>query len=143
MRSYSAQRTIGAPPDAVWAFLTDPAALTATDTGITRIEGSIAAGARFKLWSEATGDRAFAIAVTVFDPPRRMVWHSGMPLGLFSGTRRFELARTPEGTQLSMREDFTGLLAGPITRSMPDLTPFFERFVAAAKHHAEEGEMAA
>lgn len=143
MRSYSAQRTINARPEAIWAFLTDPAALVAADTGITRIEGPIGARSSFRLWSEATGDRAFRIAVSAFEPPRRMIWRSGMPLGLFTGTRVFELTQESARTRLSMREDFTGLLAGPITRSMPDLTPYFERFVAAAKRHAETGELAA
>lgn len=143
MRSYRAQRTIHAPPDTIWGFLTDPAALAQADTGITRIEGAIEARSSFRLWSEATGDRAFRITVTAFERPGRVVWRSGMPLGLFTGTRVFELEEESGATRFSMREDFTGLLAGPITRSMPDLTPYFERFVAAAKRHAETGELAA
>ena len=31
---------------------------------------------------------AFSLRVTEFVPPRRMVWTGGMPLGLFTGTRR-------------------------------------------------------
>lgn len=136
-KQYAAGRQIQAPADAVWAFLTDADALVAADTGITRIEGAVAAGGSFKLWSEATGDRAFSIKVTAFDSPRRMVWSSGMPLGLFRGTRTFAVEPAGEGCRFDMDEVFTGLFSGPITKSMPDLTPLFERFVEAAKQAAE------
>lgn len=136
-KRYAASRQIQASPDAVWAFLTDAQALVAADTGITKLEGDVTEGGRFKLWSEATGDRAFAITVKSFDAPRTMVWSSGMPLGLFRGTRTFSVVPTNEGCTLEMDEVFTGLFSGPITRSMPDLTPLFERFVESAKQAAE------
>lgn len=136
-KQFAAQRQIQASPNAVWAFLTDAKALVAADTGITRIDGEIAPGGSFKLWSEATGDRAFKITVAAFDEPRRMVWTSGMPLGLFRGTRTFAVAPTGDGCTFDMDEVFTGLFSGPITKSMPDLTPFFERFVESAKQAAE------
>ncbi len=136
-KQFAAHRQIHASPDAVWAFLTDAEALVAADTGITRIEGDVASGGGFKLWSEATGDRAFSIKVVTFEAPRRMVWTSGMPLGLFRGTRTFALTPTDDGCTLDMDEVFTGLFSGPITKSMPDLSPFFERFVESAKQAAE------
>lgn len=136
-KHYAAHRQIQAPPDAVWAFLTDAKALVAADTGITRIDGDISAGGSFKLWSEATGERAFAIKVSSFEAPRTMVWTSGMPLGLFRGTRTFSVTPTDDGCALAMDEVFTGLFSGPITKSMPDLSPLFERFVESAKQAAE------
>lgn len=136
-KQYAAGRQIQASSDAVWSFLTDARALVAADTGITRIEGDVTAGGSFKLWSEATGDRAFAIKVTEFDSPHRMVWSSGMPLGLFRGIRTFAIATSGDGCSLEMDEVFSGLFSGPITKSMPDLTPLFERFVEAAKQAAE------
>lgn len=136
-KQYAAGRQVQASADAVWAFLTDANALVAADTGITRIDGDITAGGTFKLWSEATGDRAFSIKVTEFDAPRRMVWSSGMPLGLFRGIRTFAVSSADEGCRVEMDEVFSGLFSGPITKSMPDLTPLFERFVEAAKQAAE------
>lgn len=136
-KHFNAERRIQAPPAAVWAFLTDSRALVETDTGITRIEGDVGPRGRFTLWSEATGDRAFRISVTAFEAPTRMVWTSGMPLGLFRGTRTFAVTPTAEGCTLSMDEVFGGLFSGPITKSMPDLTPYFERFVESAKQVAE------
>ncbi|MEO0487084.1 MAG: SRPBCC domain-containing protein [Pseudomonadota bacterium] len=132
----TASTTINAPTETVWAVLTDPARLT-QDTGILRLDGRIAPGAKIKLWSSVAPDRAFKLRVTAFEPARAMVWEGGMPLGLFRGTRRFTL--TPEGAQiqLMMSETFTGPLAGPITRTMPDLQPSFETFLAAVKRMSE------
>lgn len=134
---YAASRWIDAEPTTVWAFLTDAQALVNADTGINRIEGTIERGSRFRLWSEATGERSFSIRVSHFEPPTKMVWISGMPLALFRGTRTFALAPDGDACALQMQEVFTGLLSGLITRSMPDLTPLFERFVESAKRAAE------
>ncbi len=51
-----------------------------------------------------------------FVPHRRMVW---------------------EG-KFHMREDFTGLLAPLITRSIPDLTPSFDQFANGPRALAED-----
>jgi hypothetical protein len=76
--------------------------------------------------------------VTAFDAPRRMVWTGGMPLGLFKGERVFTL--TPglsDGVEFSMREEYTGLMAGLIGRSIPDLQPAFDEFASDLKKAAE------
>jgi hypothetical protein len=36
-----------------------------------------------------------------------------------------------------MREDYTGPLAGMIAKSIPDLSPSFERFATGLKHRVE------
>lgn len=61
-----------------------------------------------------------------------------MPLGLFKGVRTFTLS--PQGggtTRFAMREEFSGPLLPLIARSMPDLGPSFEQFVAGLKQRAE------
>jgi hypothetical protein len=61
-----------------------------------------------------------------------------MPLGLFTGTRTFTLTPGEGGSVVfAMREVFNGLMAGLITRSIPDLQPAFDRFAADLKHAAE------
>lgn len=67
-----------------------------------------------------------------------MVWEGGMPLGLFRGVRRFTLTPSGRGTDFHMSEEFSGLLAPLITRSIPDLTPSFEKFANGLKALAEE-----
>ena len=67
-----------------------------------------------------------------------MSWTGGMPLGLFRGTRDFVLTPTPAGrVKFTMTETYSGMLAGLITRSIPDLQPAFELFAADLKARAE------
>lgn len=132
---------IAARPETVWAVLTDARALVSEGLGITRIDGTIEADHTFKLWAEISGKRAFKLRVTQFTPARRMTWRGGMPLGLFTGTRQFHLTPSAMGTDLHMREEFTGLMKGLITRSMPDLQPSFEAFVTGVKAAAERREI--
>lgn len=138
MKSFSVSRLIAAPPERVWAILTDAPRLVSAAIGITRIDGRIGAGERLKLWTDATGSRAFALRVAEFHPAQRMVWVGGMPLGLFTGTRRYRLTPEPGGTRFDMSEAFTGLMAPLIAKSIPDLTPSFERFADGLKKLAEE-----
>lgn len=137
MKSFEVRCTIDAPPERVWAVLTDTRALVTGGLGVARLEGTIAPGARLKVWSEANPGRAFPVRVAELSPHRRMVWEGGLPLGLFKGVRQFTL--TPRGgrTEFHMREEFTGLMAPIIGRSIPDLTPSFEQFAKGLRALAE------
>ncbi len=128
MRSYEVRRHVAAPPEAVWAVLTDADCLVAAGTGIARIEGRIEEGGTFTLWSEAVPGRGFRTRVAELDAPRRMVWVGGMPAGLFRGVRTFTLAESDGGTDFHMREEFTGLLLPLVWRGMPNLQPSFDAF---------------
>ena len=136
MLVYEAAATIKAPPERVWSILTDGPGLSGWDSGILRIEGAVAAGGSFRLWSEVSPKRPFALTVAAFEPPRKMVWKSGMPLGLFSGERTFTLVPTAEGTAFTMREEFRGIMLPLIRRSMPDLQPSYDRFARGLKARA-------
>ena len=137
MTSYEVRCTMAASPAQVWARLTDARAIVDGGLGVLRLDGEIAPGATFTLWSSANPTRPFALRVTEFDRPGRMVWEGGMPLGLFKGVRVFTL--TPRGaqTEFHMREDYSGLLAPLIVKSIPDLTPSFEQFAAGLRTLAE------
>ncbi len=128
MRFFDVSRTIDATPAQIWRNLTDPRRLAGGGLGITKIEGSIGPGEKFKLWSEVAPDRAFSLCVTAFEPERCMVWEGGMPLGLFQGIRTFTLLASGGVTKFAMREDYKGLLAPLVLRSMPDLDPSFKKF---------------
>ncbi|MGZ4603697.1 MAG: SRPBCC family protein [Kineosporiaceae bacterium] len=137
MRHYASSATIDAPPDAVWTVLVDGARYPDWESGVVRVEGTIAPGASLKVVSSANPGRAFPVTVTVFEPSRRMVWAGGMPLGLFRGVRTFTL--TPEAglTTLSVREEYSGPLLSLIWRSMPDLQPSFDQFTRGIKQRVE------
>lgn len=138
MKRFEVRRTIAAPPERVWARLTDAQGLVSGRLGVERIEGQIGPGASLKVWSEANPGRAFALRVTEFTPHSRMVWQGGLPLGLFTGVRQFSLTRSGTGTEFHMREEFSGLLSALIEKSIPDLQPSFERFADGLRALAEE-----
>lgn len=140
MKAYEADSTIEASPESIWAILIDGRGYSEWDSGVERVEGTIAPGQRIKVVSKANPGRAFPARVQEFIPGRRMTWTGGMPLGLFKGVRTFTL--TPQGngaTRFAMREEYTGPLLPMIWRSMPDLGPSFKQFASGLKTRAEQG----
>lgn len=77
---------------------------------------------------------------TTWEPHGRIVLTGGMPLGLFTGTRTYALAEADGRTTMTMHETYTGPLAGVIGRSIPDLQPPFDAFVAGLRRAAEGQE---
>lgn len=66
-----------------------------------------------------------------------MVWWFAAPLGMFKGARTFTLEDKGDAVEFHTREEFTGWLAGPITRKMPDLQPSFDAWAQGLKQRAE------
>ena len=139
MKSFAVSTIIRATPEAVWAVLADGAKWTTWNPTIEKVEGVIAPGGKLKVYTKLSPGRAFPVRVSEFDPPRRMVWTGGMPLGLFKGVRTYTLTLKDDGVEFSMTEVFSGLMAPLITRSIPDLQPSFVVFAAALKRRAESG----
>lgn len=137
MTSFRVTREINASTARIWGILTDPVQLATPAFGIIAITGNIHPGGRIRLTSDVDPNRAFSLQVTHFDAERGMVWSSGMPLGLFKGTREFSLDPTASGTTFIMEETFSGALSALVTSSMPDLRPSFEKFATALKQGAE------
>ncbi len=138
-KSFRVTTTIAAKPEDVWAILIDGAAWPSWNTTVDRVEGEIRPGQTVKLFVKLNPGRAFPVKVSTFDAPRRMVWTGGMPLGLFKGERTYTLEPKGDGVEFSMREEFTGLLSGMITKSIPDMQPAFDDFARDLKKRAEEG----
>ena len=138
MKSFAIRITIHARPETVWALLTDGASYPQWNSTVKRVEGRIASGEKVTVFAKAAPGRAFALRVTEFTPPRSMTWRGGMPLGLFTGTRRYTLTPLADGdVEFSMREQFSGPLAPLIGRAIPDMQPMFEAFAADLKLRAE------
>jgi hypothetical protein len=139
MKSYESSATIDAGADAIWRILTDAPAYAAWDSGVEKVEGTIAPGETIKVYSQANPGRAFPVKVTEYQPGERMTWSGGMPLGLFKGVRTFTLAPQEGGaTRFHMREEYSGPLLPMIWRTMPDLGPSFEQFARGLAARAEE-----
>lgn len=138
MKSYDAMATIAASSDVVWSILTDRARYAEWDSGVERVEGSIASGGTIKVFSRDAPDKAFPVKVAEFAPSRRMIWEGGLPLGLFKVVWSFTLTPQDGGiTLFTMREVFSGPLLPLIWRSMPDIGPSFQQFARGLKAEAE------
>lgn len=104
---------------------------------IEKVEGSITPGGKLKVYAKLSPGRAFAVRVSEFVSPQQMVWTGGMPLRLFKGARIYTLTPKAGGVEFAVREEFSGLMAPLITRSIPDLQPSFDPFAASLKRRAE------
>lgn len=137
MTHFIASAEIAAPPATVWETLLDTRSWPTWDTSLDRVEGSLEPGGRVTI--HVTGSsRAFPLRVVEHQPARLLVLRGGMPLGLFSGTRRYQLdALGADRTAFTMEEAYAGPLASLITRSIPDLQPAFDAFAAGLTRAAE------
>jgi hypothetical protein len=136
--SFSTRIDIQAPPDKIWQILTDLPRWPQWNSTVERTVGNIERGSKVTVFVKQSPGRAFPLRVTELDAPHRMVWAGGMPFGLFTGTRVYELAVPVTGeASFSMREDYTGVLAGLIGKSIPDLQPAFDEFAQCLKRAAE------
>lgn len=135
---YHAETVIDAPADQVWSVLTDGSSYTAWDSGVTKLEGTIAHGETIKVYAAVANGRAFPVKVAFVEPGRLMTWSGGMPLGLFRGVRTFVLTTESGGTRLSVTEEFSGPMLRLMARSMPDLQPSFDQYVAGVKSRVEQ-----
>lgn len=134
---YRVSRTIDAPVEHVWSLLTDVSEQARWNETLVSIEGQIVDGGSVTLVSKANPKRSFKLAVSDVSAPNRMVWSDGMPLGLFKGTRTFDLQDRAGATEFTMSEVYSGPLAGLITRSIPDMTESFGQYADSLKRAAE------
>lgn len=138
MKAFAVKISIHASSERIWELLTDAAGYPRWNHTVETIDGKIARNERIKVHARISPGRAFPVMVTQFEKPSRMVWTGGMPLGLFKGERVFMLTPRPDGhVEFSMREEYTGLMAPLIGKSIPDLQPAFDEFASDLKRAAE------
>ncbi len=138
MLSFNTSIKIDSSAETVWRILTDAPSYTEWDPNMVKLEGTIAPGEKLTIYTKLDPKRAFKPTVVEFEPNRKMVWQSGMPLGLFSGSRTFLLEPSGNGVQFTLSEAFKGLMLPIIRGSIPDLNPSFEAFAAGLKARAED-----
>jgi uncharacterized protein YndB with AHSA1/START domain len=137
MRAYEAAALIDATPERVWTVLTNTDAWPEWDSGVTKVDGRLALGEKLSITVAANPGRAFPVRVVTLTEPERMVFRGGMPLGLFTGERTYTLNGEGQRTRFTMREQYTGPLAGLIFKSIPDLRSSFQQFADGLKNQAE------
>ena|SRR5215472_7641109 len=139
MAEYVSTSLIAASPNVVWAILTDAAGYAEWNPEIIAIDGQLARGehikARVRLGSGAL--RTVPLQVTVFDPPSRMQWTGGLPLGLFVGLRTFTVTPSGRGSEFRLHLRMSGPLAPLILKSVGNRQPEVDSFSAALKRRAE------
>ncbi len=138
MRSFEASVTIAADPAEVWAVLCDVAAWPAWDSGVTKVRGRLASGAKLRLTVEEIGN-GYPFKVTELVPGERFVLTGRTPLGMFTGVRTYALAGNAGSTVFTVREEYSGRLVSAIASTMPDLDPSFRRFAEALRRRVEAG----
>ena len=139
MKAFAVNTAIRATPERIWALLTDANAYVSWNNTVEKVTGRIALRESVTIYPKINPKRAYPVKVVAFEPTRRMVWRGGMPLGLFQGERTFTLAPRADGAiDFSMREEYSGLMAPLITRSIPDLQPAFDEFASDLKRAAEQ-----
>jgi uncharacterized protein YndB with AHSA1/START domain len=138
MLAFEASSTIAAKPEEVWAVLVRAGDWPNWDSGVASVDGTIAPGKKLKIQSKVAPGRTFPVKVTTFTAPGNLEFTGGMPLGLFKGVRTYTLAGDKSGgTLFTMREEYSGPLAGSIGKSIPDLNPSFRQFANGLKARVE------
>lgn len=126
---------IAAPPERIWALLTDAPGMPRWNSTVTNIEGPIELGRKLAIRVPVSA-RVFTPKVTVFDPPKRMVWQDGAA-PMFQGARVYEMTKTAADSRFTMTETFSGLMLPLIAGSLPDFAPVFTQYAADLKRAAE------
>jgi len=132
---------INAPPERVWALLTDPVAHAAWNPMMRAVEGNFTPGKRVRLIlrTPSGGTMTFRPRVLVADPGRELRWlgRAGLPR-LFDGEHYFRLIPEAGGTRLIHGERFRGALLW--TMDVQQFRAGFEAGNAALQALAEGSE---
>jgi uncharacterized protein YndB with AHSA1/START domain len=138
---YVTMTPVHAAADKVWHILTDAAGYASWNPEIIGIGGHMAAGSRIKARVKVGSGaiRTVTMRVTAFEPPSRMEWTGGLPLGLFVGRRTFTVVPREGTCEFRMHLHMSGPLAPLILKSVGDRQPEIDSFSAALRAHAERG----
>jgi hypothetical protein len=136
MLAFEASIVINATAEAIWTVLTDVQNFPEWEPNVTKVDGQAGLGQKITVHTKFS-ERAFPVTVSEFVPNSRMVWSSGMPLGLFKGARTFTLTPVDGGVTVKTREEFSGLLLPLFKGQIGDLQPTFDAFASALKTKVE------
>ena len=141
MREIRTEADIAAPPQRVWAVLTDFASYEQWNPFITALEGEPQVGAPLRMRTKPPGRRENSITARVLVArwPRHLRWEGiFLTPWLFAGTHILELEPRNGGTHLVNREEFRGVLAPLLLRFLgPGLPTGYEAMNRALKQRVE------
>jgi len=138
MKHFSATVVINAPPRRVWRLLTAVGDWSDWHPTIAAIEGDMKRGGKLIARAKATPDKPFAVKVVALTPERRMVWKSGMPLGMLTEQREYVLEDLPQGrARLTLNQRYDGCLMAFVGGSIPDMNAPLTETTTAIKAKLE------
>ena len=141
MRELWTEIQIDAPPERVWRMLTDFDAYPDWNPFLRSIEGNAQAGSRLRVRFEPPGARGMTMKPTVVavEPFRELRWLGRLFVpGLFDGEHRFVLESLDGGRcRFIQSERFSGLLVGPLAKTLAATERGFEQMNEALKRRVE------
>jgi hypothetical protein len=139
MKTLSAAIQIDAPPQAVWAVLTDLGRYAEWNPLFREASGEVAVGKRITLRSvHPANGRLMTVKpkITVADSAAELTWVASLP-GLMSGEHCFALTPADGGTHLEQSETFRGLLVALSGKTFARAEAGFQALNEALKIRAE------
>lgn len=132
---------IDAPPETVWAVLTDTRSYHDWNPFVRRLAGDLRKGARLEAEIAPPGGRAMSFKPTVLaaEPGRELRWLGRFLVpGLLDGEHRFAIEPLPDGrSRFIQSERFTGLLVRPLRNTLRKTELGFEQMNEALRLRAE------
>ena len=132
---------IDAPPERVWAVVSDFAAYPEWNPFIRRIGGELREGARLEVRIEPPDTRAMTFKPTVraVEANRELRWLGRLLLpGVFDGEHSLRIEPLDSGrSRFIQSERFTGLLVGLLGGTLSKTEAGFEQMNTALKARAE------
>jgi hypothetical protein len=139
VKTMSATIQIDAPPEAVWAVLTDLGRYPDWNPLFREASGRVAVGSRITLRSVHPANGRLTTVkpkITVADPGAELRWLSSLP-GIIGGEHRFALTPADGGARLEQSETFHGLLAAFPLKTFTKAEASFRALNEALKKRAE------
>ena len=133
---------IDAPPERVWAVVTDFAAYPEWNPFIRRISGELRIGARLEVRIEPPGGRAMTFKPTVqaVEANRELRWLGRLLVpGIFDGEHSHRIEPLEHGrSRFIESERFSGVLVGLFKRTLQKTETGFGQMNDALKVRAEQ-----